>query len=1038
MGQGYFDDGKIAIELGEHVFATPGAVRRNASLTPHGEPAALFDSGGGVMGVHVTGQRLRANLGDAERYAYERLRALACSAPGTVAFEDNFAKRATFGESVCVDGLAEVRAYRFVDLSLQFGSPEKSSEPWPSFPAPDAPDVYAGTGTLLDYAAGGVALGHHAEGMRIDMQRDYPLREIPRARGARARGPARGAAIRFIVRSYAAVSAQNLARYLEDLEREIGPRPVDLTGNGNTFAGVVLEDMRPVHTDRRHTAFEATFAMEVNCAEWTTTEAPLPTTTTHPVEPPETTPPAETTTSTTGTTTTLTAVTSTTGEVASTTTAEAGTTTTAEPGTTTTAPGGTTTPPATTSTPPATTTALPGTTTTEGGCEPPLKADYRVLFCQMTGDFAPLNGVHWLDWENGCRWEQTYGGLDLALEWDAANGRWEISYALNPNCRFVAWGPDTPCDPTGQYELQECEDGGCFDGNTCEESGAESAIWVFGPDDGDELDGCLCGGLCNYCCSELYVDLPAYPCPPPPGKKCSAGTARFELMEEVCVWEPVPGTIPSGWTLNAIHCVGEGVWTFTAYCGTCGCLNCVYELAAHTPACPEGAFDLVSGPACCADYVGDSLTVYADTCGPTGAYCQNMCDECYEAWWPGWCGSEAGWIRWSNGRSECFWLNTEAPDGLTVSKIDCTYDEANNQAYWYFTVHGDGIDCTFKFPMARNCSDCPDGRYENAEMGECCGMWLDVYRCGQAPGPQETTTSTTSTTTLPKTTTTTEPGSTTTEEPDCDDCEPPVLEAYCVTFAGLGGDFAAGNGTWQATRQHPDCYWLYQDEDVAVEVARTGVNRYNVGLTVGPYGGGCSKIWAGPDDNWPCEPAGVYSELDCNDAGCADGGSCEKSVGATCVVAPCATTTTKAGTTTSTTTLPGTTTTTEEATTTTEAPPVPACPSSSYCTGTCAATYSCAGFAGMKCGHAVACSGTTMKWTRSSDCIWPMSQAAGSCTSGNLTCLAGAWKFTVTHGPTGKTCIYQKTAYAQSCPGGTYSKTGGTCSDCPSEVTLYV
>ena len=129
-------------------------------------------------------------------------------------------------------------------------------------------------------------------------------------------------------------------------------------------------------------------------------------------------------------------------------------------------------------------------------------------------------------------------------------------------------------------------------------------------------------------------------------------------------------------------------------------------------------------------------------------------------------------------------------------------------------------------------------------------------------------------------------------------------------------------------------------------------------------------------------------------------------------------------------------------TTTTAGPPpstttaAPACPDSDYCENTCAAVYSCDNFAGVDCGG-VACTGT-MQWTRSAGCVWPISQTAGSCSSGPITCAANAWGFTMTHGPTGDTCIYSKPATAASCPSGTYSKTGGTCSDCPAEVTLYV
>ena len=258
MAGGYFNDGTVNIELGEHAFATPAPQRRNVALEAAGRPSVVLDDGGGMMALAVTGQRLRANLGDAERYIYEMLAALAGSAAGELGCEDQLGNRATFSQAVCTGGSGEVQAFRFADLRLEFLSPEKQTEPgWGAIPA--TPATYGGTVTLLDYAAGGVALGTHPAGMRIEMARQYPLREIPRARGSRARGPARGAVMRFIVSSHAVASGIHLARYLEDLARQIGPGPVALTGNGNTYEDVVMESLRPKHTDHRATAFEAEF-----------------------------------------------------------------------------------------------------------------------------------------------------------------------------------------------------------------------------------------------------------------------------------------------------------------------------------------------------------------------------------------------------------------------------------------------------------------------------------------------------------------------------------------------------------------------------------------------------------------------------------------------------------------------------------------------------------------------------------------------------------------------------------------------------------
>ena len=273
---GYFDDG-TALDLGYHVFASPTAYRRNLRLDPHDAPGVVHGSGGGIIELQVTGQRARANLGDAERWLYERLLALACTEPGELGCEDDLGNRATFGQCVCTGAAGDVHAFRFAELTAEFLCPEKSGEPaWAA--VPDAPATYAGTVWEQQYAAGGVALGHHAEGMRIEMQRQYPLREIPRARGARSRGPVRGAVIRFVVTSHATVTAEHLAHYLEDLARDIGSCPMDLTANGNTYADVLLENVRPTHTDRRWSRFAVEFVQQIECVEpttTTTTEGPL-------------------------------------------------------------------------------------------------------------------------------------------------------------------------------------------------------------------------------------------------------------------------------------------------------------------------------------------------------------------------------------------------------------------------------------------------------------------------------------------------------------------------------------------------------------------------------------------------------------------------------------------------------------------------------------------------------------------------------------------------------------------------------------------
>ncbi len=301
---GYFHDGALHVELGEHVFATPSTRRLNLFLAPHGAPARLHGAGGGVQALRVTGQRLRANLGDAERYLLELFRALALSGPGTVGVEDEAGRRATFGGCLCVAATGEVRTLRFAEIALTFACPERAEQPaWDGVPA--TPASYPGTGTLQDYAAGGVPLGHHPTALRIEMRREAALREVPRARGARPAGPERGAGLRLTVVSHALATGEHLADYLEELARGIGAGPVELTGNGNALGEGALEHVRAAHTDGRHTRLELEFAVELAPAPLSTTPAPYPTTTT--AAPETTVAPTTTTTTVAPTTTTTTA-----------------------------------------------------------------------------------------------------------------------------------------------------------------------------------------------------------------------------------------------------------------------------------------------------------------------------------------------------------------------------------------------------------------------------------------------------------------------------------------------------------------------------------------------------------------------------------------------------------------------------------------------------------------------------------------------------------------------------------------------------------
>jgi len=265
MPEGYFDNGAVSIELGAHAFVSPGPEHSVLALTDLGSPSVILPDGGGVIGLDVTAQRLRENMGDAERWAYELLAALATAAPGTLGVADRLGRQVTFADAVCTAGVGQVHGARFADVRLTFAAPCVAAQPAYGS-APATADTYAGTSTAQDYAAdagaGAVTLGI-GEGMRLEMLRQYPVRPVPRARGARSVGPAAGAMLRLTVMAWARPDSEHLSAYLDDLARQVGPGAVELSGNGNTYEDCVLQALRPRHTDWLHTSFEAEFLQQV-------------------------------------------------------------------------------------------------------------------------------------------------------------------------------------------------------------------------------------------------------------------------------------------------------------------------------------------------------------------------------------------------------------------------------------------------------------------------------------------------------------------------------------------------------------------------------------------------------------------------------------------------------------------------------------------------------------------------------------------------------------------------------------------------------
>ena len=189
------------------------------------------------------------------------LRALAASGPGTLGVEDDLGRRAAFAAERLHGAVAQVRAFRFVEVRLDFSCPEAPADAaWGAIPA--APGAYAGTSTAQDYAAGGVALGVGGT-MRIEMSRQFPVRPLPRARGARACGPQSGAHLRLIVSAHLLAAADNLAAALQDLAALHRRRPRRADRQRQHLRGRAPGDRAAEARRPRAHRFEAEFIQQI-------------------------------------------------------------------------------------------------------------------------------------------------------------------------------------------------------------------------------------------------------------------------------------------------------------------------------------------------------------------------------------------------------------------------------------------------------------------------------------------------------------------------------------------------------------------------------------------------------------------------------------------------------------------------------------------------------------------------------------------------------------------------------------------------------
>jgi len=121
--------------------------------------------------------------------------------------------------------------------------------------------------------------------------------------------------------------------------------------------------------------------------------------------------------------------------------------------------------------------------------------------------------------------------------------------------------------------------------------------------------------------------------------------------------------------------------------------------------------------------------------------------------------------------------------------------------------------------------------------------------------------------------------------PGCNSCDPPLLDTYYVTFAGLGGSFAFFNGTHHV-EWYGSCIWVHTYFGTPsrfvslLYVTDEWATRWRVTIYTTLY---CQKVMRQPV-TWPCLPTNIYVPYGCASGNCPDTKSCAKSVGATCVV----------------------------------------------------------------------------------------------------------------------------------------------------------
>lgn len=112
-------------------------------------------------------------------------------------------------------------------------------------------------------------------------------------------------------------------------------------------------------------------------------------------------------------------------------------------------------------------------------CSPPIPDTLYVTLSGLSGDFAQWNGKHALLYDRTCLWRKDeYPDPEAQVDWTEVEWEFLITGLLlaGPVCSKEWTGSEDPCDPTGVYAEKTCNDAGCPDGDSCEDSAGATCV----------------------------------------------------------------------------------------------------------------------------------------------------------------------------------------------------------------------------------------------------------------------------------------------------------------------------------------------------------------------------------------------------------------------------------------------------------------------------------------------------------------------------------------------------------------------------------